>query len=90
MYVTTEENGIINADNYPRIDIYSDADAYVLCAFTEREPDRSDTKQRITIAEYNKRVDADYALIHLYRSLNMERELGIHKTFPYYPICGTK
>lgn len=71
MYVSTKENGIINSDNYPRIAIYPDADIHVLCAFTERDPYQSDPKRRIIIAAYNKREDADYALIHLYRSLDM-------------------
>ncbi len=82
MYVTTKENGIINPDNYPRIDIYPDADTYALCAFTEREPDRSAPKQRITIAVYDKKVDADYALIHLYRSLNMEKRTWDSQNVP--------
>ncbi len=71
MYVSTKENGIINPNNYPRIAIYPDADIHVLCAFTERDPHQSDPKHRIIIAAYNKREDADYALIHLYRSLDM-------------------
>ena len=82
MYITTQENGIINPDNYPRIDVYSDADTYVLCAFTERSPDQSDPKQRITIAVYNEKVDADYALIHLYASLNMGEKTWDSKNAP--------
>ena len=73
MYITTQENGIINSDNYPRIDVYSDDDTYVLCAFTERDPDQSGPKQRISIAVYNEKVNAYYALVHLYRSLDMEK-----------------
>lgn len=82
MYLTTVKNGIINPDNYPRIDIFPDAETYVLCAFTEREPDQSAPKQRITIAVYDKRVDADYALIHLYRSLNIEKKTWDSKKVP--------
>ena len=82
MYVTTEKNGIINPDNYPRIDVSPDADTYVLCAFTERDPNQSDPKQRITIAVYNKKEDADYALIHLYRSLNLDAKTWDSKNVP--------
>ena len=82
MYVSTKENGIINPDNYPRIAIYPDADIHVLCAFTERDPYRSDPKHRITIAAYNKREDADYALIHLYKSLGMGEKTWDSKNVP--------
>ena len=82
MYVTTEKNGIINPDNYPRLDVYPDADTYVLCAFIERDPDQSDPKQRITIAVYKKKEDADYALIHLYRSLDLGKKTWDSKNAP--------
>lgn len=82
MHITTEEKGIINPDNYPRIDIYSDAGTYLLCAFTERDPDRSAPKQRITIAAYNEKIDADYALIHLYRALDMAKNTWHSKDVP--------
>ena len=82
MYITTQEHGIINPDNYPRIDIYPDADTYTLCAFTERDPNQNDPKHRITIAAYNKRVDANYALIHLYRALDMGKETWDSKNVP--------
>ena len=82
MYVTTEKNGIINPESYPRIDIYPDEDTYALCAFTERAPDQSEPKKRITIAEFEKRVDADYALIHLYRSLDMGKKTWDSKNVP--------
>ena len=82
MYVSTKENGIINPDNYPRIAIYPDADIHVLCAFTERDPHRSDPKHRITIAAYSKREDADYALIHLYRSLDRGEKTWDSKNVP--------
>ena len=49
MHITTEERGIINSDNYPRIDIYTDAGTYLLCAFTERYTEQSVHKQRITM-----------------------------------------
>ena len=84
MYITTEDNGIINSDNYPRIDVYSDDDTYLLCAFTERDPDQSDPKQRISIAVYNEKVNADYALIHLYRSLDMEKNTWDSKNVPRF------
>ena len=84
MYVTTEKNGIINPDNYPRLDVHPDADTYVLCAFTERDPNQSDPKQRITIAVYNKKEDADYALIHLYRSLDMGEKTWDSKNVPLF------
>lgn len=82
MYLTTEKQGIINPDNYPRIDVYLDADIYVLCAFTERSPDQNEPKHRITIATYNDRVDADYALIHLYRALDMGENTWNSKDVP--------
>lgn len=82
MYITTEEQGIINPDNYPRIDVYPDADIYVLCAFTERSPNQNEPEHRITIATYNDRVDADYALIHLYRSLDMAKNTWNSKDVP--------
>ena len=74
MYITTEENGIINPDNYPRIDVYQEGNTYGLYAFIERDPDQSEPKHRIAIAVYNQKTDADYALIHLYRSLDMEKK----------------
>lgn len=82
MYVTTEKQGIINPSNYPRIDVYPDADIYVLCAFTERSPDRNEPEYRVTIATYNDRVDADYALIHLYRSLDIGENTWDPKNVP--------
>ena len=84
MYITTENNGIINSDNYPRIDVYSDDNTYVLCAFTERDPDQSDPKQRISIAVYNEKVNAYYALIHLYRYLDMEKNTWDSKNVPLF------
>ncbi len=82
MHITTEERGIINPDNYPRIDIYPDAETYLLCAFTERDPDQSASKQRITIAVYNEKIDADYALVHLYRALDMAKNTWHSKDVP--------
>ena len=82
MHITTKEKGIINPDNYPRIDIYPDAGDYLLCAFTERDPDQNAPKQRITIAIYNEKVDADYALIHLYRALDMAKNTWHSKDVP--------
>lgn len=82
MHITTEERGIINPDNYPRIDIYPDVETYLLCAFTERGLDQSEPKQRITIAAYNERVDAYYALLHLYRALDMAKNTWHSKDVP--------
>lgn len=82
MHITTEEKGIINPDNYPRIDIYSDAGTYLLCAFTDQDPDRSAPEQRIIIAAYNEKIDADYALIHLYRALDMAKNTWHSKDVP--------
>lgn len=82
MHITTEERGIINPDSYPRIDIYPEAETYLLCAFTERDLDQSEPKQRITIAVYNEKVDAYYALIHLYRALDMAKNTWHSKDVP--------
>lgn len=82
MHITTEEKGIINPDNYPRIDIYTDAGTYLLCAFTERDPDQSAPKQRITIAAYKEKIDADYALTNLYRALDMAKNTWHSKDVP--------
>ena len=56
----------------------------MLCAFIERDPDQSEPKQRISIAVYNEKVDADYALIHLYRSLDMKKNTWDSKNVPLF------
>ena len=70
MYIITENNGIINLDHYPRVGIYQHQETHILSAITV--PDsikRGD--ERITIAKYNQRVDADYTLLSLYSALAM-------------------
>lgn len=65
MYIKTTEHGIINLDHYPRVAVSYDQKSYLLCVFTEKNPSNP-KNPKITIAKYNERVDADYALAELY------------------------
>jgi hypothetical protein len=69
MYIKTENNGIINPHHYDKIDVYAETDgSYTLRAFMNPLPESIDTESLI-ISTYNKKADADDALLHLFKSL---------------------
>lgn len=67
MNIKTEKNGIINIDHYPGIGVRGkDYGTAYLCAFTVLKPKEIFvTGELIIIAEYDQKVDADYAYLKL-------------------------
>ncbi|MDE0481098.1 MAG: hypothetical protein OXI67_00840 [Candidatus Poribacteria bacterium] len=73
MYVKTIQDGVINLAHYPRINVYPDQNSYFLCAFSKPEFYAVEPYDRLVIARFSKREDADYALYHLFKSLDTEK-----------------
>ena len=71
MYIITEQNGIINLDHYPRVNVYPNQNSYFICAFTV--PDQVKVgNEKIAITKYDKPEDADYAFCQLIVSLQAD------------------
>ena len=73
MFIKTMDNKIINLICYLYVSVTGkENDKSYLRAFTVLKPNEqlSLTTECITIAEYDKRVDADYALLDLYDNLS--------------------
>lgn len=68
MYIITENNGVINLDHYPRVGVYQHQSTHILSAITV--PDSIKVgNERIAIATFDNKEDADYAFCQLIRSL---------------------
>ena len=73
MYVKTIQNGVINLAHYPRVDVYPDRNSYFLCAFSKPAFYAAEPDDRVVIARFSNRENADYALCHLFKSLDTEK-----------------
>lgn len=73
MYVKTTQEGVINIAHYPRLNVYPDMNSYLLCAFSKPAFYASEPDERIVIARYSRKEDADYALYHLFKSLDAKK-----------------
>ena len=72
MYVKTIQNGVINLAHYPRVNVYPDRNSYFLCAFSKPSFYAAEPDERVAIAKFSKKEDADYALCLLFKSLDAE------------------
>lgn len=73
MYVKTTQDGVINISHYPRLNVYPDMNSFLLCAFSKPAFYAAEPDERVVIARYSRKEDADYALYHLFKSLDAKQ-----------------
>ena len=72
MYVATEKHGIVNLTCYPRIDVVTANNSWVLHAFRHADVIKSNfegTLSGVSLATFDEEIEANYSYCNLFSSL---------------------